>query len=468
MAENADQIYKTKDDIVAEQIAALLTRIPDANIGADSIFRIWIELFANTAEGLYLMHQLLHDDMFIQTANALALTRYGEMYGRPQKAGTLSTGTVRFSGSGDTYVPVGTVVSVPRPATEDSLDFVTTTDGTVPNPGIPGAPTVAVGAAGALTGTYEYGVTFLTIEGETELGVVSAPLILAAQHGSLSNIPLGGPGTTGRRIYRRLNGGNWGFLADIVDNVTTVYDDNIATGAGVPPDVSTAERVIVNAQASDVGVEYNIAVGAITDLSDAPPDLADVTNLVAFTGGSDDEDIETFRTELLKWVRAPQSGSPDDLEAWAEGVAGVESATAFTNQDLSGAAAPGTVTVRITGPGGSIPGSDVIDAVQAELDSHDLANITILVGSFDAHDVDVTVAVDRSAGYSLDDITPAVEAAIDDYLTSVPIGGTVYIAGIYHAVFQVAGVDTLTVTLPVADIVLAATEKAIPGTITVT
>jgi uncharacterized phage protein gp47/JayE len=404
--------------------------------------------------------------MFIQTANALALIRKGEEVGRPQKAGTIAAGSVRFSGVGGMFIPTGTIVSVDRPTLGDTLDFVTTEDGTIPDPGIPTAPTATDNGAGTLTGTFEYGVTFQTIDGETELGAISVPLVLAAHKTALTASPIGGPGTTERRIYRRVNGGPWGWLHDLADNVTTVYNDNGAVGAGVPPSVSTAERVTVTAQSAQVGAVYNVAVGTITDISDAPANLDDVTNLVTFTGGTDQEDIEAFRQALLKWVRAPQTGSPSDLEVWAETVDGVESATCFNNVNLAGAATPGTAVVRISGPGGSIPDSAVEAAVLAVLEAHDLTNITILVGVNVAHVIDVAITVTLKAGFVLADVSQSVISAISQYILSVPVGGHVYVAGLEAAAFGLPGVATVQVTTPAADVALAATEKATVGTIT--
>lgn len=631
MAQNADQIYKTKADIVSELLSALLSRIPDANTGPDSIWRIWIEMMANTAEGLYLGQQLLHNDMFIQTMNAVALMRAGEQYGREQKAGTIAVGTARFSGAGGTYIGLGSVVSAPRPATEDSLDFATTASGTIPNPGTPTACVAADNGAGAMAaGTYEYGITFLTLTGESEIGPPSNSLIQAINHRvNLTAIAVGGPGTTKRRIYRRVNGGLWGFLADIADNVTVIYADNIvATGGGTPPDDSTAESIDLAAQASEAGSDYNVAIGTITDLSDVPQGVSDVINLSAFTGGSDPEGIEQFRTALLEWVRAPMSGADADLKVWAESVDGVESATVFPNttidpnlltlneasvetsvadwansvnatlvqsatqaadgtqslrmtaiaagdmaavlavsktvvpgQTYTGLAqfrsavtgrqvqvglqwrdagdvilstqygnqltdlttaftqvalsavapagavklrlvvyvvgavlgeqhyvdkmlltkgvitswtpgatvlnpAPGHSTIRISGPGGSIPPQGVIDAVLALLLSHDLANISIHVATFAPHNIDVTVDVTTLGTFTLGDVTPSVDAAITDYINSVPVGGTVYKSGVLSAVFNLPGISNVTTTF--ADITVAATEKPVANVLTVT
>lgn len=470
----ADLIYKTKDVIVAEVLASLLARIPDANVGPDSIFRIWIETYAETVSGLYLANQLLHDDMFIQTMSALALQRKGDEVGRPQKVGTSAVGNALFAGAGGTYIPTGTTVGAPRPSEDDSLLFDTTTDGTVPAPGVPTAPTSAVGAAGALTGTYEWAATFITLQGETQVGAASVPLVLVAQRGTLTTIPIGGPGTIGRKLYRRVNGGAWQYVTQWADNTTVAYSDNAADGTlgGAPPVDSTAERINIAVRAEETGTDYNIAIGALTDLvggtSGLPAGLSSVTNLAVMSGGADPEDIETFRSELLDFVRSPKSGAKSDLESWAEAIDGVETATSFPNVDASGTAAPGTVTVRIAGPGGSVPLSGVVTAVQAALDAQDLANITIIVATFAPNPINVTVTMTLASGYTLADVTPSVQSAISDYINSVKVGGEVYVAGIYQAVFGLPGVQDVTVNVPAAPgVTSTATQKPTPGTITV-
>lgn len=472
MPESADIIYKDAATIVAEIAAAWQARIPDIQLGPDSIARIWAEVFGNTVEGLMLMAQLLHDDMFIHTMNALALQRSGEMYGRPQKAGTIATGTLRFSGAGGTYIVQGTTVAAPRPSIDDALIFATSVDGTIPNPGVPDAPvaTLAANAAGLADGTYEYAVTFLTIGGETEVGASSGAIITSAGNRqiNLTAIPLGGPGTASRNIYRRVGGGAWSLVHLLADNVTVVWNDTGAAAGAAPPLSSTAERITLAASATDVGADYNVAIGAITDLQTVESGLSEVTNQVPFTAGSDPEDIEAFRIALLKRVRSPQSGSVPDLESWATDIDGVDSATAFKNQNLAGVATPGTVAVRISGPEGSIPSGGTVAAVQAYLDARDLANITIQVGTFAAHNIDVTVDVTTSTGYLLADVTNQVVAAITDYINSLPVGATVYKAGIIDAIFGLSGIENVTVSVPAADTAVAATEKPVPHTIVVT
>ena len=477
MAAQAEQVYKTHDEIVADVIAAWQTRLgPDVAIGVDSIIRVWTEVFANTVEGLYLMAQLLHDDMFIQTMSALSLMRAGEQYGRARKEGTKATGTVRFTGAGGTYIPLGTEVVSVRPSLDDSLYFLTTVDGQIPNPGIPDPPTAADQAAGVMAaGTYEYAVTFVTAGGETEVGAPSNALVQGANRQiNVTNIDLGGPGTTARKLYRRVNGGAWKLVptgATLNDNVTAAFVDNNADGAlgAEPPSESTAERITLTAEAVEAGSDYNVAVGGIHELGEAIGGISEVTNTAAFTGGTEPEDIETHRTELLKAVRAPGTGNKEDLEAWATAVPGVESATVFPNQNLAGAATPGTAAIRITATGGVQPDAALIDLVQDTIDARDIANATHVVGGFDEVLVDVDINVTTEGTYTLADVTPSVQEAIRDYIRSVPVDGTIYRSGIVHAVFGLAGIETVDMpTVPAADVNLTATQKGIPDTITVT
>lgn len=465
----SDLVYRDRDTILAELIAALQARIPNAAISEDTVWRILFEILSGSFEGLFMAAQLLHNDMFIQTAEAVSLARYGDQFGLPEKPGTVATGTVTFSGDGGTYIPIGTEVAAPQ-ASDDALAFATTIDGTLPNPGTPTAPVAADRAmAGNLTGTYEWGVTFVTSMGETEIGDASNALVLAASQAALTSIPLGGPGTISRRIYRMVNGGNWQFAFELADNVTTAWNDNLADGTlgGAPPAESTAERITLAAQADDAGTVYNVIVGSITDITSSVQGLTSVTNDVAFSGGTDPEATEDFRSRLLDFIRNPKSGSKEDLEAWAETVDGVESATAFPNDNL-GVAAPGHVTVRIAGPDGTIPDADVQVAVLAELEAHDLANVTLHVGTFDALPVDVDVSATPEGGYVLEDVSPSIQAAIAGYINSVPVAGTVYLAGLIDAGFGLPGLATLEVTAPAADVVAGATEKPVTGTITVT
>jgi uncharacterized phage protein gp47/JayE len=467
---DVDSLYRDETQIVNDVLAAWQSRIPDIGVSPGSIVRIWAEVFANSATGFLLSLQLMHDDIFIQTMSTLALQRAGEEFGRDQKPGTLATGTVTLAGAGGTFIGSGGQVGAPQVALGTTLVFETTEDVTIPDPGVPTAPTATDAASsGNVDGTVEYGATFTTAKGETVIGAASIALTVSHSRVNLTDVPLGGAGTLARKLYRRKNGGDWQYLHTLADNSTTAYADNIADGGlgGAPPVESTAEQVDATAQATDVGIDYNVGIGAISVLVDVGGDVTGVTNSAMFTGGEDSEATEAFRQSLLHWVQSPQSGSADDLVNWASSIDGVSSAAVFKNVNLAGTPELGSVVVRIAGVGGAIPDGDTVAAVLAYLESKDLANITIYVGTFDALNVDVTVDIVLDSDYVLGDVAPSVEAAIADYVDSVPVGGTVYVAGLVHIIFALPGVVTVEVDLPADDVVASDGEKPVVGTVIV-
>ena len=129
-------------------------------------------------------------------------------------------------------------------------------DGTNAEPA-PGAITVALASpavAGNVTaGAHRYRATFVTADGETETGTVSAAVTVsdAAVNGkvALTAIPLGSSAVTARKLHRTAAGGStFLLLATLADNTTTTYTDNIADaslGAGAPSANTTADPILV-------------------------------------------------------------------------------------------------------------------------------------------------------------------------------------------------------------------------------
>jgi len=465
--------YKTRVQILEGLLDELVASVPDAYTGEDGIIRILLEIQAGQFENVFLANQLLLEDLFVQTASQTALRLHGEQYGVAFKDGLAATGNLKFTGQPGTYIPFNSEVAYDPGTGVDPVYFINTIDGTIPNVGTPTAPTAAINvSAGNLNGTYVYKVTFYTAGGESVGSVDSNSVAPVSQQVNLTAIPLGGAGTVGRRIYRQKNGtGDYRLVTDIANNSGTTFTDNVtdATVAGnaLLPTVGTDNTLVLAGAGEEPGLETNAAPNTIRDLTNAPTGLTDVTNPAAFTGGTDPEDTEDFRQRLLGRIRSPQTGSPSDLKTWSETVEGVETATVFSNMNISTPAA-GHTTIRISGPNGTVPGAPVIQAVNDLLASYDFANITIHVTTFTQVSTNVTVALTLAAGYTHTDVDPAVSQAIKDYINSLPVGGTAYITGIIDAVFGLTGVLDVTVSVPATNQVTAADSKRIPGTITIT
>jgi len=97
------------------------------------------------------------------------------------------------------------------------------------------APTLAAGAAGVLTGSYAYKVTFVIESGgirvyESDPSDSSNSVTLSSDKGSLTDVPVSTDARVNARyIYRTFVGGaKWYYAGKISDNTTTTYTDNLA------------------------------------------------------------------------------------------------------------------------------------------------------------------------------------------------------------------------------------------------
>ena len=139
--------------------------------------------------------------------------------------------------------------------------------------GGPGAPTVATGVAGLLTGNYYYAVTFVTPQGETNMGTASAVVAPSSQKVNLTAIPTDATNNaTSRNIYRTTTGGvNTGpfyLVTTIADNTTTTYTDNTVDGSLGTTDLThrantTGGQIYVGATLSGFadGASFSTAFG---------------------------------------------------------------------------------------------------------------------------------------------------------------------------------------------------------------
>ena len=108
----------------------------------------------------------------------------------------------------------------------------------------------AVGAAGVLTGAYYYTQTFVTALGETAPWPGTTTVVNpSSQQVNLTSIPVGPAGVIARRIYRTpavsgvVDPKDYRFVAEISDNTTTTYTDNLADGSlGDPVDWNATNR----------------------------------------------------------------------------------------------------------------------------------------------------------------------------------------------------------------------------------
>jgi hypothetical protein len=189
----------------------------------------------------------------------------------PSAIGTVTTGTVAPPTGSPSVGPPSPGGLIDIGAIDYVTTFVTTAGETTPGPASASVSTVAgltaptVAAvnlmASSESGTsggsidisnYRHSVSFLNINGETLATSMTGDGSLAAGQTkiNIANIPIGGAGTTARRIYRAdIPSGGGGYdtpklILTINDNTTTTASDGTATGArgAVAPTSDTSRR----------------------------------------------------------------------------------------------------------------------------------------------------------------------------------------------------------------------------------
>lgn len=175
----------------------------------------------------------------------------------------------------------------------------------------PAAPTVAVGAAGVLTGAYTYKITFVHSDGtESEGGVTSSTVSPSSQKVELTAIPTAPDwyGVTSRKVYRTAaSGTQHKLVATISDNTTTTYSDNLADGA-------LGANVPTTSQLEIIPEEYHESV--------VLPGLEDLMAVGIGDGRSLTELSPRFKAALFQMAADRQHGEEELQRLGDYGIAG--------------------------------------------------------------------------------------------------------------------------------------------------
>ena len=199
--------------------------------------------------------------------------------------------------------------------------------------------------------------------------------------------------------------------------------------------VITDGEVTVPIVAEDFGQQYNVPAETIIDMPVMVVGVVSVINICAITGGTDEEDIEHFRTRLLDKVRRPSTGGNKyDYENWAREVPGVGYAMCLPRWQ-----GRGTVQVLICDVGGFPAEEPLCQKVQAYIEDIQPIGADLTVAAPTKQNIDIVVKVDTSD--SLTEIQEKIETKIRDYLKSMVFNGaSLSYAQIGRLIFEVPGV----------------------------
>ncbi|MBX9750912.1 MAG: baseplate J/gp47 family protein [Roseococcus sp.] len=226
---------------------------------------------------------------------------------------------------------------------------------------------------------------------------------------------------------------------------------SLIAGLGTGQVTALVSGVAGNSSASQNLAPISPVIG-LTSASIAAPGL---------TGGLDVEDDATLRGRIIARIQAPPAGGTRaDYLAWALAVPGVERAFVFAPH-----VGLGTVGVALLAPGGSLPSAGLVAAVQAALDAR--RPVTALVTAFAPPTLAVPVTLSISPDTA--EQRAAVTAGLASFFaTEAAPGETLRRSRLAEAISGVAGEAWHGLTVPSADVVPAAAQLPILGTVTFT
>lgn len=255
-----------------------------------------------------------------------------------------------------------------------------------------------------------------------------------------------------RRAARKATGtitvtGNTGVLIPAGTIFCTPATDNsdsvlFATDTEV---MVMGENTEIPVTAVEAGTGSNVRAGAVSIAFRPITGLTSITNVEAITGGTDEEDDETYRGRIIEAYRSSSNftGCPADYVRWAKEVSGVGFALCIPEWD-----GPGTVKLVITDSNGD-PGSQaILDEVYEHImaDSEDsllrLAPIgaTLTVVAPEPVEVTYTCYVKVDDDYTMNQIREACRTNLEAYYAEAIEDGELKYADCFAIITQTDGV----------------------------
>ncbi len=217
------------------------------------------------------------------------------------------------------------------------------------------------------------------------------------------------------------------------------------------------------AEAVEPGTGGNAVPGSVRFLTACPLAVTGVTNPAAFTGGTDEEDDQTFRSRILEsYQRLPNGANTAWYETTAMRCPGVTAAKA-----VGRAEGPGTVNVYVTGENG-LPDEALLANVQAELQEKREIAVTVKVLSPTSRTVNVAVQVAPKDGADKEAVLEAARQAIAGFFSGRLLGKALLLAELGNRLYRLEGVENYRFIAPAEDIPADSTVLPVLGSLEVT
>lgn len=211
------------------------------------------------------------------------------------------------------------------------------------------------------------------------------------------------------------------------------------------------------------GASGNAIAGAIHLMSVYPVGITQCVNPEAFSGGSDEESDEKLRERVLaSYKRLPNGANAAFYEQEAMSFPNVAAAKA-----VGRARGIGTVDVYVSTHAGA-PDKKLLGEIEAVLQKKREIAVDVEVKAPTEKTVNMSAELTAEQGWTMQEITDAVTAALQAYFTGERLGEAVYTAKLASILYGVEGVKNCHLLTPDEDVSVSATELPVLGTVTIT
>ena len=188
----------------------------------------------------------------------------------------------------------------------------------------------------------------------------------------------------------------------------------------IPPNTYS---VSVPAEAELAGYRGNVnARTAVVPVS-VPSEVDSVTNDSAFTGGSDEESDTTLRARIQNsYVNCPNGMNASFYIQLVKQVDGITKAGV-----VSKPRGAGTINIYIADTDGNATDAQLYEA-QSLVNAQRELNVDAVVARAVSLSCDLSVVVTKKTGYSSAEVIAMCADAFEDYLSTIPIGGRLYLS----------------------------------------
>lgn len=238
---------------------------------------------------------------------------------------------------------------------------------------------------------------------------------------------------------------------------------------------SQLDGATANVRASQAGKATQVGANAIVQIANVgslfDPTLK-VNNDAATAGGEDPEDDDTFRNRIRSFWLSARRGILAAIVQGATSVPGVVSAVAV--EALNSLGQPARVVNLYISDSSGVASRALAQQVSATLDDWRAGGIAVLVQTSLPQLVNLVLSLTFRGNVDTVSLTQAVQAAVVEFVNSLPVNGTLYVGQLFSVLqrFASAGLvpNLSSVVAPAGDLVpaLGQTLRTLPQNVTFT